>query len=73
MSKQLVNGVTLEIGENISAINISLSIPVLLSPEDRKKVKNKDIDLGVISFSEATSNLIRQAGEAIRNDLLAKI
>jgi hypothetical protein len=73
MEKQLVNGVTLEIGEDSALINVSLAIPVALSLEDRKKVKSKDIDLGVISFSENTSNLIRQAGEEIRKELLSKL
>lgn len=73
MEKQLINGVTLEVGENASFINVSLAIPVVLSLEDRKKITTKEVDLGVISFSEETSSLIRQVGEEIRKELLAKV
>jgi hypothetical protein len=73
MSKELVNGVTLEIGEDYASINISLSIPVALSNEDKKKITEVNTDLGVVSFSENTSNLIRQAGEEMRKELLSEI
>jgi hypothetical protein len=73
MEKQLVNGVTLEIGETSATINVSLSIPVSLSLEDRERVKSKDIDLGVISFSEDTSDLIRKVGDVLGKELLSKL
>ena len=71
--KQLVNGVTLEIGETSATINVSLSIPVSLSLEDREKIKSKDIDLGVISFSEDASDLIRKVGDVLGKELLSKL
>jgi len=73
MEKKLVNGVTLEIGETSATINVSLSIPVSLSLEDREKIKSKDIDLGVITFSEETSDLIRKVGDTLGKELLSKL
>jgi len=73
-NKQLVNSVVLNIEEDNPHINIDLSIPIKMNSEDLKKVKGtKDVDLGMIDFSDKTSNLIREVGEEIRKELLAKI
>ena len=73
LNKQLINNVVLNISENETTINANLSIPVVLSSVDKVKIKDKDADLGVISFSEETSKLIIQVGEAIRKELLSKL
>jgi len=73
-NKQLVNSVVLNIEKDNPHINIDLSIPIKMNSEDLKKVKGtKDVDLGMIDFSDKTSNLIREVGEEIRKELLAKI
>ncbi len=72
--KQLVNSVLLNVDVENPSIEISLSIPIKLSKEDFKKLKKKDnVDLGVLEFSEETSENIRKVGESIRNELLSKI
>jgi len=73
MSKPLVNSVTLDVAEDGVYVNTHLSIPVELDKKIREKfskAKFEDKDLGVVSFSEKTSELIREAGEQIRNELL---
>ena len=73
-NKQLVNNVVLNIGDNNPSIDIDLSIPIKADEEDLKKLKEKkNVDLGTVNFSDETSELIRQVGEEIRKELLAKI
>ena len=73
-NKPLINSAVLNVDtekplEN-SRIDVSLSIPVELTKEDIKKIGKEDSDLGTISFSEETSNLIREASEAIRKEII---
>ena len=73
-NKQLVNNVSLNIDNDNPHIELDLSIPVKMEASDLKKLKGKkDVDLGTIEFSEETSDLIRQAGEEIRKELLSKL
>ena len=73
MAKNLINSVTLEVTEEGVYIDTHLSIPVELDKGIEKtllKDNFKDKDLGVVRFSDKTSELIRSVAEAIRNDLL---
>ena len=73
-NKQLVNNVTLSIDDENPRIELDLSIPIKVENGDLKKLKGKkDVDLGTISFSEKTSDLIRQVGEEIRKELFSKL
>ena len=73
-NKQLINNVSLNTNDEGATISAELVIPVLkLRDEDKKKIKGDNLDLGVISFSEKTSELIVQVGEAIRKELLSKL
>jgi len=73
-NKLLVERVTLELdGTKKSRIKVDLSIPVKLTEEDIKRIgeigDNGD-ELGVIDFSDKTSDLIREVGEEMRKELL---
>jgi len=76
-NKLLVKRVTLEVDQDSplkkSRIKVDLSIPVKLTEEELNRVGKigKDGDeLGVIDFSDKTSDLIREVGEAMRKELL---
>ena len=78
MSKDLVQSITLEqISEDISKIHISLSILVMLNADEIKNLSalskgEESTELGVMSFSVPTSDLIKQAAEAIKKEMLIK-
>lgn len=74
-NKQLINDVVLNVSDDGVTVNANFAIPILLSNEDKEKIKKgkADIDLGTINFSEKTSDLIKQTGKAICRELLLKI
>lgn len=73
-NKQLINSVSLNINEDNPHIAIDLAIPIKVEKADIQRLKGKDsIDLGVIEFSEETSDLVRKVGEAIREELLSNL
>jgi len=73
-NKQLVNSVSLNVNDENPCIDLDLSIPVKLEKEELLKLKEKkEVDLGMVSFTEKTSSLIRQTAEEIRKELMTKL